>query len=273
MTDDAEVPLAGGFANVVTRRGDTVRRNAGPWTPVVHLLLRHLRAAGFSLAPQPIGLDEQGREVLDYLEGQVAWWPWPDVLRRNDGLRAVTSMIRELSRAIATFDEPPDAIWHGGPRTAADLVIRHGDLAPWNTLWVGDRLTGLIDWDTAEPAPSGWDAAQAAWYFLPLRPLTGYRTAGGGFTVDDVGHRLALWCDELDLDPEELLDLVAQVQAFERERILTRGGAGDEPYATFLTRGDPVEIDQDRAWLTSHRTGLLRLHAREQGRHRQGDRG
>jgi hypothetical protein len=29
---------------VVYLGGDTVRRNAGPWTPAVHLLLRHLVA-------------------------------------------------------------------------------------------------------------------------------------------------------------------------------------------------------------------------------------
>lgn len=40
---DLEEPLAGGnMAGEVRRVGTTVRRWAGPWTPAVHRLLRHL---------------------------------------------------------------------------------------------------------------------------------------------------------------------------------------------------------------------------------------
>jgi hypothetical protein len=35
----------------VVRAGGTVRRSAGPWTPNVHALLRHLRDRGFDKAP------------------------------------------------------------------------------------------------------------------------------------------------------------------------------------------------------------------------------
>jgi hypothetical protein len=162
VTEPDEVPLAGGFSNIVTRRGRTVRRDAGQWTPAVHALLRHLRSAGFDLAPEPLGIDERGREVLSFIDGQVARWPWPAALRGDEGLRAVTGMLLDLQSALSTFDEPADALWHGGPRSAPEDVIRHGDLAPWNTLWLEDRLTGLIDWDAAEPAPAGWDAAQGS---------------------------------------------------------------------------------------------------------------
>lgn len=257
MGDVDEEPLTGGFSTVVTRRGDTVRREVGPWTPTVHALLRHLRAVGFDLAPEPLGIDERGREILGFIEGQVAWWPWPEVLRRDEGLRAITSLLTRLQEAVATFDEPPDALWHGGPRTVPDHVIRHGDLAPWNTVWSGDRLTGLIDWDTAEPAPFGWDVAQAAWYFIPLRPLDGYRAEGAHLDVSAVRHRLALWCAELGLEPGTLLDQVSEVQEFERDRIVARGRAGYEPYASFLARGDADEIDRERRWLADHRSALL----------------
>ena len=35
-----EIPLRGGNVSTVVRVGETVRRNAGPWTPTVHALLR-----------------------------------------------------------------------------------------------------------------------------------------------------------------------------------------------------------------------------------------
>ena len=41
-----EVVLSGGNMTPVVRVGDTVRRAAGRWTPTIHALLRHVRAAG-----------------------------------------------------------------------------------------------------------------------------------------------------------------------------------------------------------------------------------
>ncbi|WP_432563552.1 hypothetical protein [Kineococcus sp. SYSU DK003] len=66
------------------RSGETVRRTAAAWTPSVQALLRHLRRSGFEQAPVPPGFDAQGREVLEHVEGTVAWWPWPAVLRHGD---------------------------------------------------------------------------------------------------------------------------------------------------------------------------------------------
>ena len=63
-----EEPLPGGnMTGGVVRVGDTVRRPAGPWTPAVHALLNHLHAVGFPGAPRAHGLDDQGREVLDFV--------------------------------------------------------------------------------------------------------------------------------------------------------------------------------------------------------------
>ncbi|MGX5695037.1 DUF2510 domain-containing protein [Agromyces soli] len=66
-------PLAGGNMGDVLRIGDTVRRASGEWTPAVHLLLRTLRSAGILDVPEPLGLDETGREVLSFISGRT--WP------------------------------------------------------------------------------------------------------------------------------------------------------------------------------------------------------
>lgn len=44
--------LEGGARWPVTREGDVVYKAAGPWTPAVHALLRHLEVAGFQGAPR-----------------------------------------------------------------------------------------------------------------------------------------------------------------------------------------------------------------------------
>ena len=38
----------GGGLTAVERRGDTVRRLGGEWTPAVHALLQHLHHVGFA---------------------------------------------------------------------------------------------------------------------------------------------------------------------------------------------------------------------------------
>jgi hypothetical protein len=157
MTDrEVEEPLSGGFSNVVVRKGHTVRRNCGPWTPAVHALLVHLHSVGFGYAPRALGIDDQGREILTFIDGKTAWWPWPEVLLTDAGLRVVARMVTRLAAAVENFVDPPDAVWHGGPRADPSFRIRHGDLAPWNTVWNETELVGLIDWDTAEPAPPLW---------------------------------------------------------------------------------------------------------------------
>ncbi|WP_020670813.1 hypothetical protein [Amycolatopsis nigrescens] len=66
-----EQPLAGAV-NQLVRIGNTVRRPTGHWTPAVHALLDRLAAAGFTGSPRAHGFDAEGREVLDFLPGNIA---------------------------------------------------------------------------------------------------------------------------------------------------------------------------------------------------------
>ena len=94
-----EHPLGGGnVAAGVVRVGDTVRKPAGFWTPAVDALLTHLRRAGFTGAPRPLGRDGQGRQVLEYVPGPVAMdQPWLD----EAGLHRVGRLISELHDFIS----------------------------------------------------------------------------------------------------------------------------------------------------------------------------
>ena len=64
-----EERLDGGNAGGAVRVGETVRRPAGPWTPAVHALLRHLAGNGFPGSPRPLGIDSQGREARELPAG------------------------------------------------------------------------------------------------------------------------------------------------------------------------------------------------------------
>ncbi|HEY3505473.1 MAG TPA: phosphotransferase [Actinocatenispora sp.] len=251
MAEPREEQLTGGCVSEVVRVGATVRRSTGPWTPAVHALLTHLDAVGFPYSPRALGTDDRGREILTYLDGEPAARPWPTVLRTDDGLRQVGRLVRDLGDAVAGFVPPADARWRSGVAYAPGMVMRHGDLAPWNTLWQGDRLTGLLDWDFAEPAPPLWDLAQAAWYFVPLRAAKGWQ-ASGFATEPDHRHRLGVLCAAAGADPADVLAALTDLQTCEYARIRDLGAAGVEPFATFLARGDLTELAAESHWRTTH---------------------
>jgi len=161
-----EVLTGGNVSGQVVRIGDTVRRQAGDWTPAVHALLDHLHAVGFRGAPRALGLDEQGREVLEYLPGAMAWPGWLDKLDDPAPLTAAGRLIREYHDAVAGFRPPPDARWQRIWPDHGDEIIAHHDLAPWN-LVLGER-PAFIDWDGAAPGTRLWDLAYAAHGFVPL---------------------------------------------------------------------------------------------------------
>ena len=107
-----EEPLPGTFS-ALAKIGDTVRRSTGPWTPVVHALLRHLVRAEFEGAPRVLGVDVQGREVLTYIPGHVPRAASPDVAT-DRALLEVGRLLRRYHEAVSGFSLPPGIAWHGG---------------------------------------------------------------------------------------------------------------------------------------------------------------
>lgn len=167
-----------GGVNTVVRIGATVRRPVGPWTPAVHALLDHLAARGFAGAPRAHGIDEQGREVLDYVEGEVLRYPLSRAVLAEESLRGVGRLLREYHDATLGFVPPIGADWYLPPRRPAE-VLCHGDFAPHNLVYRDGRAVAVIDFDTAHPGPRVWDFAWTAICFGML-PNSGTGGDGGG---------------------------------------------------------------------------------------------
>jgi hypothetical protein len=153
--------LAGGNVGRVWRVGDTVRRETGPWSPAVHRLLLHL--AGMAEVPRFHGIDEHGREVLDYLPGRVV-----DVdqeVLSDAQLVAAGAWARRLHEATSSFADPGP--WRFEAPPGADL-IGHNDIAPYNLCFDGDTLVGVFDWDLAGPTTALFELGFIAWNCVPL---------------------------------------------------------------------------------------------------------
>ena len=162
---DEEV-LAGGNSSMVLRVGDTVHRPAGPWTPAVHQLLSTLRAAGVTEVPEPLGLDEQGREVLSYLPGIVGHYPMPGWIWSPTILHEAGSLLRRVHDASAPLAHSA-AIWQLPAHQPIEVVCLN-DIAPYNMVFQDGHITGLIDVDMASPGPRIWDLAYLAYRLVPL---------------------------------------------------------------------------------------------------------
>jgi aminoglycoside phosphotransferase (APT) family kinase protein len=144
----------------VVRVGNTVRRPRGAGDVVVEALLVHLEQAGFDGSPRFLGIDDQGRQVLEFLDGSTHRTPpW----QHDDAANAVelgrlAAWLRRLHDATTDF-VPPDGARPRRPLPLAGEVWTHGDVGYSNVVYRDRHLVGLIDWEFAAPADRCCDPA------------------------------------------------------------------------------------------------------------------
>jgi Phosphotransferase enzyme family len=256
--DNQDETLVGGFVNEVVRMGDTVRRPCGPWTPAVHGLLNHLAEKGFTEAPRVLGIDDQGREVLTFLPGEpVSWTDWPSVLRDGDGLAQLGTLLRRYHDAVRDYVPPPDAVWRNPLAPATGELVRHGDFAPFNTVWCDDRVTGVIDWDFAQPGRAITDLAYLAWYGVPLS--ADYRSLEYGFAdgADRAGRLRDLCAAYGSWGPEDVVVETISMIRNERAQMAELSERGLAPWTDFVAGGTLSGFDAEAEWIEQHRELLL----------------
>jgi aminoglycoside phosphotransferase (APT) family kinase protein len=163
----SEETLEGGGVNIVVRIGDTVRRPVHPWTPTVHSLLAAVRAQGFTGVPAVHGYDEQGREILDFVEGAVGNYPLTDEVRSVEALVSAAKLLRGFHDATMHCVADLDEGWQQ-PALESVVVICHSDFAPYNCVFRDGQAVALIDFDMARPGPRSWDLAYALYRFAPF---------------------------------------------------------------------------------------------------------
>ena len=186
MSGDDEV-LAGGNMGPVVRRGDSVHRVGGEWSPSVHRLLRHCRAAGLTSVPEVRALTDDGQEVLGYIDGDVPAYPMPAWVWGREALVSSARLLRELHDATVGCDR--SGPWRA-PVHEPSEVICHNDFAPYNCVFEQGRAVGIIDFDFASPGPRLWDLAYLAYRIVPLST-----DAADGFTPREREERLAALLD------------------------------------------------------------------------------
>ncbi|MGN0802606.1 MAG: phosphotransferase [Candidatus Faecivicinus sp.] len=152
---EREIPLTGGrITQGVVRIGDRVHRPQCKNAGFVHDVLDHLAQKRIPFAPQFLGVDSSGREILSFLPGDV-----PDNLGRYtpEQCAAAARIIRALHDALRDFPGCPDG-----------MTVCHSDLSPCNFTFIDGLPAAVIDWDAAAFGNPLDDLAYAAWMWLDI---------------------------------------------------------------------------------------------------------
>jgi len=246
---ELEEALDGGTMSGATRIGATVRRTTGPWTPTIHRLLRHLRGHGIAWVPQPMGIDERGREVVSFLPGVVPRYPLPSWIWDDRVLISTAQRLAALHAVTQTFDHT-GGVWQLPAHHPVEVVC-HNDFAPYNLVFTRRRLTGVIDWDTASPGPRAWDLAYLAYRLVPLadaqNPDVEARSA------PESARRLRLLCDSYGhgQEPGDVIEVAVERLRELADLTAQRAEAGDRRLRSHVTR-----YLQDAAWIAAHGPAL-----------------
>lgn len=212
------------------KRGDTVHRATGPWTPAVHALLDFLQGRIDSV-PRVLGFDEEEREVLTFLPGHVLD-PHTELLTGAQ-IDALVGWTRGFHEVVAGFH-------HSGPWRSPTLpdatFIGHNDIAPYNACFDADNLAGVFDWDLAGPTTPLMELAFIAWNCVPL-----WRDIGDRETVNRLnriaaaygGFRAATIARAVPRRIQSMLDWIPRGAA-----------AGDVGLGNLMAQGEPARSQQ-----------------------------
>ena len=195
--ESLESLLVGGrTATEVVRIENTVRRSVGPNSEFNHALLKLLEEKSFGHAPRFLGIDEKGREILTFMDGEVSHGEmnWTD-----DQLAKVVQMLKDFHDATA-----------GSELAKGKEVVCHNDIAPWNTIIENDVPTAFIDFDDVAPGNRADDLAYLLWTFLEL---------GSDVPADVQAKKIQKLCEIYGFtDKRKLVDAILDQQ----EKILSK---------------------------------------------------
>jgi Phosphotransferase enzyme family len=251
-----EQRLEGGIANAgrVVRVGPHVLRPSSAHSASVHAYLRAVRRTGFEGAPSPVGIDDDGRERLVFIDGEVPTSPYQDWAQTDRALSSIAGLLRGLHDAAREFD-PHGLTWDDRlADPAGGTLVCHNDVEPSNVVFRDGIAVALIDFEFAAPGRPVYDLAQLARLCVPIDD--DFDQARLGWRLADRPARLRLVADAYGLDRDGRAALLAAIDdAIARIEAAVRRGvdAGDPNAVTLWDRtGGSARFDRRRRWWADH---------------------
>ncbi|WFR61674.1 aminoglycoside phosphotransferase family protein [Paenibacillus amylolyticus] len=259
MSEQEEV-LTGGNVNQVVRIGATVRRSARP-DPYVQELLVHLEKVGYDHAPRYLGVDEEGREILSYLDGHVPGNDYPDLeeyMWSDESLIEVAKLLRSYHDATIGFTTTSEST-NRYPDITEDEVVCHNDFAPYNMVYKAGHPQGIIDFDMAGPGPRMWDIAYTLYTSVPLANFSPELNGKGVITYASELHgairknRIALFMTNYGLGvPADLKEWIVARIRFMCQTLSDRAAAGERAFINMVEEGHLAHYERELIFLEKH---------------------
>jgi Phosphotransferase enzyme family len=250
-----EVVLKGGLNNAgqVVQVGNTVRRPKA--STGVQALLAHLTNVGFDQVPRFHGFDEQGRAIVDFIEGDVDVDTDP-VWARDEGLiESVAHTQRRFHEAMATFVPSDDLEWDRSLAWSGDraTVVGHNDLCVSNVVVRNGEVAAFIDFDFAAPTHPLWDVAVALRHWVPVKDPIDDR-ASREQHLDQV-DRFRRYCATYGTNAKDRRTIVEMLGEFLDQglhNMRIRYEQGLPAYVSVWQAGYPLQNRRSKSWLESH---------------------
>lgn len=250
--------LAGGNVTKVYRSGNTVRRETKPESERIHALLKHLEDKEFHYAPRFLGIDEKGREIQSFMEGEPGHYPLKEYMWSNEVLQQIARVLRLYHDSVSDFSF--DDQWASLDLTPEPReIICHNDFAPYNMIFNGHQPVGMIDFDVAAPGPRLWDIAYTLYTCVPLSRFT-LSVSGEKIYYDPQLHaasrkeRIALFFEAYgeEWKPEYMEMVLLRVEAM-CQTIARKASEGDVAFQKMMEEGHIRHYQDDIAFISKHR--------------------
>ena len=227
---------------------------------LVEALLLYLEGVGFDGAPRFLGLDDRGRQILSFMDGQVAGRPWPNWVADDDRIASVARLVRRYDDAAHGFGLPPVARALIRPDPAGmpaalrgpATFVAHMDICPENVVFRDGQAMALIDFDLARPSNRLREVCVMLLWWAPLMPEPDRESC---VRTVDVFARAALIVDAYGLSDcdrsqiaQTMLNSTERSWHAMRYRAAERGG----PWQRLWDQGVGDLITRRHEWLRRH---------------------
>lgn len=253
-----EEKLTGGNVSNVYRSGDTVRRVLKPNSTNIHKLLKHLENKGFKYAPKFLGIDEKGREILSYIEGEAGNDPLKEYMWSDEVLKEIAKMLRLYHDAVSDFPFSDD--WKPIDNTPDKVeVLCHNDFARYNIIFNGERPIGIIDFDVAGPGPRLWDIAYTLYTCVPLSRFyhseTGEKVYYNSLQhANRIKQRVKLFFESYGVEMEQdFLEMMLLRLEGLCKTIIRKANDGDIAFRKMVDEGHLEHYQDDIKFIREHR--------------------
>jgi len=232
-----EIPFTSGESNQkVVKVGDTVRKEPSENSELVREVMAVLSNNNFQYSPKYLGIDQKGREIMTYIEGEQMNHTEITV----DLMKQTLKVLKQFHNIFSTSDLSQD-----------QETVLHTDYAPWNLIVKEGKLVGVIDFDKVIPGKRIYDVAYICWNLLDIG------SKNSNFTEEEILKYLPILINAYgEIDTSEFVDVLLSEQnriLLERELRVKEVEEGEEKE---YREGICEDIKKQIEWVKRNRLNI-----------------